>query len=81
MGVEVLTVLRHIHIKVCHLNLIAPDVAHRALSTVLLKWLIHVDNDSVITSQTVSEVRPKVWETLVTCRDKILSILALYFWA
>lgn len=42
--------------------MIAPDVSHRASSSVLLKLLILVDNDSVITAETVPGVRQKYVE-------------------
>lgn len=59
MGVEVLTVLRYSHIRDFHLNLIAPDVAHRALNIVLLKWLIHGDKDFLIILENVSKLMQK----------------------
>lgn len=43
-----------------------------------MKWLIHVDNDSVIL-ETVSEVRQKYGKNVLTRRGKRLSILDAYF--
>ncbi len=69
MGAEVLTVFRYPHIRVFYLNLIAPDAAHRALNIVLLKWLIPVDNDFLIISETVRH-NEEVWKTLLACTGK-----------